>query len=37
MSSYITDKGCLVFHYNQTLDDHEEAEKEALLKHGWRS
>ena len=32
--SYITDKGCLVFHYDPGLDDHEKAEKEALLKHG---
>lgn len=32
--SYRTDKGCLVFHYDPGLDDHEKAEKEALLKHG---
>lgn len=34
MNSYITDKGCLVFHYNPILNDYEQAEKEALLKHG---
>ena len=37
MISYITDKGCLVFHYNPDTDDYEEAEKEALQKHGIES
>ena len=34
MNSFITDKGCLVFHYDPILDNYEQAEKEALLKHG---
>jgi len=34
MNSYITDKGCLVFRYDPILNDYEQAEKEALLKHG---
>ncbi|MCK4824084.1 hypothetical protein KA005_50490 [bacterium] len=32
--SYITEKGCLVFYYDPVLDDYENAEKEALIKHG---
>ena len=32
--SYITNKGCLVFHYDPILDNYEEAEKAALIKHG---
>ncbi len=34
MNSYITDKGCLVFRYDPILNDYEQEEKEALLKHG---
>jgi len=34
MISYITDRGCLVFHYDPLLDDYEQAEKAALIKHG---
>ena len=34
MNSYRTDKGCLVFNYDPSLDNYEEAEKKALLKHG---
>jgi len=34
MISYITDKGGLVFHYDPVLDNFEQAEKEALKKHG---
>lgn len=31
--SYITGKGYLVFHYDRRLDNYEEAEKAALIKH----
>jgi len=34
MISYITAKKCLVYHYDPVLDNFEQAEKEALLKHG---
>ncbi len=34
MISYITDKGRMVYHYNPDTDDYENAEKEALRKHG---
>ena len=34
MISYLTKKGCLVFHYDPVLDNFDEAEKEALIKHG---
>jgi len=34
MNSYLTDKGCLVFRYDPILNDYEQAEKEALIKHG---
>ena len=33
MTSYITDRGCLVFHYDPVLDNYEQAEKAALIKH----
>lgn len=33
MISYITDRGCLVFHYDPILDNFEDTEKEALIKH----
>ncbi len=33
MTSYITDKGCLVFHYDPVLDNYEDVEQAALIKH----
>jgi len=33
MESYLSKTGNLIYHYNQGLDDYEEAEKHALIKH----
>ncbi len=34
MESFITKEGCLVYHYDPVLDNYQNAEKEALIKHG---
>ena len=33
MISYLTKKGCLVYHYDPVLDNYDEAEQAALKKH----
>jgi len=33
MISYLTKAGCLVYHYNPVLDDQDEREKAAIIKH----
>ena len=33
MISYLTKKGCLVFHYNRDLDNFRQSERAALIKH----
>ena len=34
MNSFITERGCLVYYYDPVLDNFEETEREALIKHG---